>query len=132
MEKLLRESHGTDINAHGLGYTSLVTTDEFRTATANVDNQQFLLLKGKSPLNCQKGISSLLIARYDANIEPELLLEPCAHFGAVPGISESTGAHRDNFFDVEALTTFQIPLQNLKTSLFSFWIDGASLVDTLS
>ena len=87
MEKLLGEPHRPDIDANGLGNARLAAADKFRTSAADVDNQQFPPVERKSPLNREKRIRGLLVALYDANIKPELLLEAASHFSAVAGIS---------------------------------------------
>src|SRR5215510_3017732 len=82
-EKLFGESHRPDIDANGLGNSRLTSPDEFRTSAADVDNQQFPPVERKSPLNRQKRIGGLLVARYHTNVQPKLLLKPAQHFSAI-------------------------------------------------
>src|SRR5262247_2287859 len=87
VEKLFGESHRPEIDTNGLSNSRLAPPDEFRTSAADVDNQQFPPVERKSPLNRQKRIGSLLVARYHTNVQPKLLLKPAQHFRAIVRIS---------------------------------------------
>src|SRR5262249_25255423 len=130
VEKLFGESHRPDIDANGLGNSRLAPPDEFRTSAADVDNQQFPPVERKSPLNRQKRIGSLLVARYDANVQPQLLLKSAQHFRTILGISQRARTHRYDFFDKKILTPVQITSQHLESSLFCFRANAAGPLNT--
>src|SRR5215510_9597701 len=111
VEKLFGESHRPDIDANGLGNSRLAPPDEFRTSAADVDNQQFPPVERMSPLNRQKRIGSLLVARYDANVQPKLLLKPAKHFRTILVISQRARTHPHHFFAQKILTPLPITFQ---------------------